>query len=139
MSFINDSVTLPRYCGLIGKSILLASIRTTTMKHPYLLIALAATGRGQSSLAIYNDAKTIARNAVVIRKWAELECNGINGRWTDSDQILADETIERATQKIKLALAEYNGQALFDNTDPRGALIEVVTHDALGRFYSWTF
>jgi hypothetical protein len=108
------------------------------MKFPYLLIALAATGRGQTSFTIYNDAKAITRNAGVIRKWVELACNGINGQWTDANQAMADRRTTQAKKKIAEVLVEYNADVLYENTDPRGALIKIVTHDVHGRFYSWS-
>jgi hypothetical protein len=108
------------------------------MKHPYLLIALAATGRGSNSFTIYADAKAIARNAATIRKWAELECNGINGQWTDKDQATADKRVAATKKRIAELLADYDGEALYENTDPRGALIKIVTHDVRGRFYTWS-
>jgi hypothetical protein len=109
------------------------------MSKSYLMIALAATGRGQSAQQIFDDAKSIARNAGVIRKWAELECNGINGQWSDADQAKADRRTKQAKKKIAETLAEYGGEALYENTDPRGALIKIICCDVHGRFYTWTY
>ena len=95
------------------------------------------------------DAAKIMRLCRTIRRWAELECNGINrwdanyygpgkggvgASWTEEDQTKADKLTERAQAALVEILANYSLAKLSDDIngkprkikfqgDPRGWLV----------------
>lgn len=94
------------------------------------------------------DSAAICRHATTIRRWAELECNGIQrwnpdyygpgkggmgAAWDDNDQARADKATERAQKAIVRVLENYRVESQTDDYgkrykvkfqgDPRGWLV----------------